>query len=96
MTQSCDHQCTAGCKDPRDITEYCHTEGEVFENPCSCDMFYSCTNGIKELVKCEDGLQYNSAIRSVIDRAAANVQNYLSEILNAVHLQVESQNNNVQ
>ena len=33
---------------------------------------------------------------AAIDRAAANVQNYLPEILNVVHLPVESQNHNVQ
>ena len=64
VTQSCDHPCTAGCKDPKDIRECCSTDGEVFEDPCSCDMYYICRNGIKELVKCQDGLQYNSALRS--------------------------------
>jgi hypothetical protein len=63
VTQSCDHPCKAGCKDPKDIRECCTTEGEVFEDPCSCDMYYICKNVIKGLVKCPDGLQYNSALR---------------------------------
>ena len=62
VTQSCVHPCNAGCKDPKGIRECCTTEGEVFEDPCSCNTYYICRNGIKELVKCEDGLQYNRAL----------------------------------
>jgi hypothetical protein len=62
-TYTCDHPCTAGCKDRRDIGECCPADGEVYEDPCSCDMYYLCTNGIKEPVKCEEGLQYNSTSR---------------------------------
>ena len=64
VSQSCDHPCRAGCMNPKDITECCSIEGEMVEDPCSCNTYYICSNGIKELVKCEGGLQYNSALRS--------------------------------
>jgi hypothetical protein len=62
-TQTCDHPCNAGCQHRRDIRECCPTEGEVYEDPCSCEAYYSCRNGIKELVKCENGQQYNRVSR---------------------------------
>ncbi|KDR15984.1 putative chitinase 3 [Zootermopsis nevadensis] len=62
VTRTCDHPCRAGCKDRREIGACCPADGEVYEDPCTCDMYYLCTNGIKELVKCEDGLQYNNTL----------------------------------
>jgi hypothetical protein len=62
-TQVCDHPCDAGCKDRRDIEQCCDTEGDVSEDPCSCDMYYICAAGIKVPVSCEYGQQYNSTLR---------------------------------
>jgi hypothetical protein len=62
-THACDHPCNAGCIDRRRIQECCETEGDILEDPCSCDTYYICTAGIKILVRCENGQQYNSSLR---------------------------------
>ncbi|XP_069691018.1 balbiani ring protein 3-like [Periplaneta americana] len=62
--KQCENQCTANCLDPKSIPgcHRCAPEGKTFEDPCSCEMYYKCENGVKVLAMCESGLHYNNTI----------------------------------